>query len=203
MASKKHTPKHTALLQTFIEGGYAKKTARIALALIAIGVLVGVAVIAPNVLQVLGSRSRQKKTSRRDVYRTLIGLQRHGYVYLQKSQRYSARVLLTEKGEQHVRKCAIEAVGLGVPKHWDRKWRFVLFDISSDKTAVRNALRRQLQQLGFLQYQKSVWVHPAPCEEEIIFLRDYFRVYSQVRIVCAKDEDIEGATRLKTYFELS
>lgn len=43
---------------------------------------------------------------------------------------------------------------------WDGKWRMVLFDVPESKRRFRDYLRSLLKQLGFLQWQRSVWVSP-------------------------------------------
>ncbi|MEK7607292.1 MAG: hypothetical protein AAB444_03810 [Patescibacteria group bacterium] len=43
---------------------------------------------------------------------------------------------------------------------WDGNWRMVLFDVPETKRQFRDYLRTLLKQLGFLQWQRSVWVSP-------------------------------------------
>lgn len=199
--------KKRKILRTFIEKGYAKKTAHVVLALVAIGAVAGTAIIAPNVLQIIGSFTRRRGNFQvNPKYRTqqtLWGLRRSGYIRVRKAQECFGSIILTRKGERHLMKCMIEAVGLKMPKCWDRKFWFVLFDIPASRRNVRDALRFYLRRLGFMQYQKSVWVHPAPCKEEIAFLRDYFSLRSGVRVISARSEGVEDATRIKTFFHLS
>lgn len=56
-------------------------------------------------------------------------------------------------------------------QEWDGHWRIVLFDIPEGKRQRRDLLRRHLKQLGFGQWQKSVWVSPFKVEE---LLTDFF-----------------------------
>lgn len=50
---------------------------------------------------------------------------------------------------------------------WDGKWRVVIFDIPKELHTKRNQFRRRLKLMGFHMLQKSVFVFPYPCEEEI------------------------------------
>lgn len=50
---------------------------------------------------------------------------------------------------------------------WDRKWRIVIFDIPQELHKERVRLRAKLKMLGFYMLQKSVFVFPYPCEEEL------------------------------------
>src|SRR3990167_2124094 len=43
-------------------------------------------------------------------------------------------------------------------KHWDGKWRVVIFDIPEEKRIIRNLFRRNLKKWGFKHLQKSVWI---------------------------------------------
>jgi phenylacetic acid degradation operon negative regulatory protein len=43
-------------------------------------------------------------------------------------------------------------------KEWDGKYRLVFFDIPEKNRAVRDLLRSKLKELGFVGWQKSVWV---------------------------------------------
>lgn len=40
---------------------------------------------------------------------------------------------------------------------WDGKWRIIIWDIPEKRREVRNVLRSKLKELGFQQFQKSVW----------------------------------------------
>ena len=45
-------------------------------------------------------------------------------------------------------------------KKWDKKWRLVIFDLPEKESGKRNALRKKLTNLGFGQWQRSVYVSP-------------------------------------------
>src|SRR3989338_9033839 len=42
-------------------------------------------------------------------------------------------------------------------RKWDKKWRLVLYDIEEKQKTTRELVRRKLKELGFAQFQKSVW----------------------------------------------
>lgn len=44
------------------------------------------------------------------------------------------------------------------PKKWDGNWTLVLFDIPEQHRSYRDYLRKFLKKLGFVQWQRSVWV---------------------------------------------
>lgn len=45
-------------------------------------------------------------------------------------------------------------------KKWDKKWRFVIFDIQEVNKNARDGLRKKLKELGFGMIQKSVFISP-------------------------------------------
>jgi len=111
------------------------------------------------------------------------------------------KVELTEKGKRKVKEIQFENMTVEKPKSWDKKWRIIIFDIPDKyKKRARDALRDKLKQLGFYQLQKSVWVHPFPCEKEIQFLCELFGITPFVNIVIA--EKIYDDNKLRKYFKL-
>lgn len=43
---------------------------------------------------------------------------------------------------------------------WDNKWRILIFDIEEKSRIIRDLLRKKLKELGFAQWQESVYVTP-------------------------------------------
>jgi len=86
------------------------------------------------------------------------------------------KITLTKEGKKKALQYRLEDLSIPKPRLWDRKWRLVIFDIPESKRRARDALREALNRLGFLQLQKSVWVHPFPCENEIDFIAQVFDV---------------------------
>lgn len=101
----------------------------------------------------------------------------------------STRLVLTEKGKRKVLQYRFEDMIIPRPSQWDGKWRLAIFDIPSAHAKKRDLWRWKLKQLGFLQLQRSVWVHPFPCRDEIDFVTEYLDLSSFVRIVEAMDFD--------------
>lgn len=81
---------------------------------------------------------------------------------------------------------------------WDGKWRLVIYDISKFKKGQQEKFRRTLKSVNFLQLQKSVYLTPYPCEEQISYLREYFDIGSDVIYVRA--DIIENEEFYRQYF---
>jgi len=83
---------------------------------------------------------------------------------------------------------------------WDGKWRLVIFDIPEKLKVQRNALREKLKELGFYELQKSVFILPYSCGDEINFLIEFFNLRRFVRL--AMLESIDNDPHLKKIFHL-
>jgi DNA-binding transcriptional regulator PaaX len=97
-------------------------------------------------------------------------------------------IRLTEKGKKMAGWLQIDALKIKRPKKWDGKWRLVIFDISQLKKFYREAFRGKLKELGFYPLQKSVWIFPFDCKDEIELLRDFFGLsQNEMRLITAQD----------------
>lgn len=74
---------------------------------------------------------------------------------------------LTEKGVERLDKLETWDIKVVRPKKWDKRWRIVIYDIKEKDRTTRNAIRKILYKIGFLQIQKSVFVYPFECNAEI------------------------------------
>lgn len=90
-------------------------------------------------------------------------------------------IVISEKGKRKVLEFDIDNIKIKKPVRWDKKWRMVMFDIPENKRAARNVLREKLKNIGFKEIQKSVFVYPYPCLDEISFIVEYFELRRYVR----------------------
>ena len=78
-----------------------------------------------------------------------------------------------------------------------------MFDIPTKPkiyNQAREALRHKIKKLGFYQMQKSVWVYPYECEDEILFIAELFQVQRHIEIITA--DKVLHADILKKKFDL-
>lgn len=54
-----------------------------------------------------------------------------------------------------------------IGKSWDGKWRMVIFDVPEISKNKRDGLRRKLKDLGFAQWQESVYIAPFDIASEL------------------------------------
>lgn len=101
------------------------------------------------------------------------------------------KVVLTEVGKKRVLQYDIEKLEIQLMKKWDGLWRIVIFDIPEFLKKQRWSFRQALKRLGFCRLQKSIWVHPYDCRDEIDFLIEVFGISQFVRLVEAVKFDGE------------
>ncbi len=109
----------------------------------------------------------------------------------------NVKIVLTKDGKQKALKFEFDEMEIKKPVKWDKKWRIVIFDIPEKKKKAREALRRKLKGLGFQELQKSVFVYPFECEDEIDFIVEVFEIRSYVRFIRATLITNEEQIKLK------
>lgn len=76
------------------------------------------------------------------------------------------------------------------PNKWDKKWRLVIYDIPEEDRSTRDLIRNQLNKIGFVQVQKSVFVYPFECTTEIDLICQRYGERNNIKFMIA--EIIEG-----------
>lgn len=109
------------------------------------------------------------------------------------------KVILTPLGKSAHLRYKFRNVELQKAKKWDKVWRMVLFDIPESKRKIRDALRRKLKDLGFLEFQKSVFLFPFPCEEEVNFIINFFDISEHVYYI---ESGITPDNSFRAHFKL-
>jgi len=107
---------------------------------------------------------------------------------------------LSEGGEKRRLEYSLDDLEIKKPRKWDGSWRMVLFDIPEYKKRARDALAKKLKELGFYQLQKSVFIYPYECKNEIDFIVEIFDLRPFVRFVTVKEIDVD--LDLKNRFSL-
>ena len=100
-------------------------------------------------------------------------------------------VALSEKGKKTAEVYSLDNLKIGKPKKWDGNWRVVIFDVPERIKKVRDALRMHLKNLGFYELQKSVFICPFPCAEEINQIVDFYNIHEHIRVIIAHSIDNE------------
>jgi len=150
-------------------------------------------------------RRFSKKPEKQKAARTLRRLQQNNLLAVkEKDGKFVFE--LTNKGKQifeeiQHKENKLAKLQITKPPHWDGKWRIVLFDIpeQSHKQA-RDVLRGKLKKWEFYPLQKSAWVCPWPCENEIQLASELYGISRYVKVVVA--EKISDDIPLRKHFSL-
>lgn len=110
-------------------------------------------------------------------------------------------ITLTESGRRKILKYALDDLSIEKQKHWDGRWRIVIYDVNEKKKRLRDVFRSALGSLGFLQLQRSIWIFPYPCEKQMTFLKEYYDVGNEVLYIVATT--LEDDTPYREYFDLT
>ncbi|PIQ69527.1 MAG: CRISPR-associated endonuclease Cas2 [Candidatus Tagabacteria bacterium CG_4_10_14_0_2_um_filter_40_13] len=113
----------------------------------------------------------------------------------------SYTIILTKNGKDKALTFKLDEMKINQPSKWDGQWRIVLFDIPEKQRKIRDAFRYHLKQLGFYEFQKSVFVHPYDCEDEINYLIEFYNARRYIRFIVANSLDNE--LHLQTHFNLT
>ncbi len=142
-----------------------------------------------------------KAIDRKSITRSLASLKKAGLVTYTVSKSGGTIVRLSGEGKKKAKQFSIHDLTIVQPQQWDGVWRVVLFDIPEKFKNAREDLRLHLKRFGFIEYQKSVFVFPYPCDKEIRILARFLHIAPYVKIMHAQifgDDEVY----LKRKFEL-
>ena len=165
-------------------------------------VLTNPAFIAPAILV---AKYLDKGTDKKKLENSVQYLKKQKYISISSTGRKST-IRLTGKGRKlagvHAIQGKLKKLRDEEHNRWDGVWYIVIFDIENDKRAKRDALRHMLQKSGFEQLQKSVWVYPFDCREEVAFVKNFFGIKEEeCRVIVFNN--IERDKSLRKKFKLS
>lgn len=178
------------------------EVATLILKILVVGAAVVTIATLPGLVRLLPRPKRARRLYPWEIRRARLRLQKQQMIKLLKENR-EAVIRLTPRGrecfelieEEKRRRAAFDAITMPGYKPWDGLWRVVTFDIPDRRKVVREALRAKLKLLGFFPLQKSVFVHPAPCEKEIAYIAGFFSAEPHIHLIRAKHIDPEHQIR--------
>src|SRR3989344_8664514 len=109
-------------------------------------------------------------------------------------------LILSENGKKRALRFNIDKLEIKKPPSWDKKWRIVMFDIPEKLRWLRDSLRFHFREIGLIELQKSVFVFPYPCNDEIEFIIESYNARKHVRFILA--DKIDNELHLKKKFHL-
>lgn len=151
------------------------------------------AIAMPNAVQLFKYFKPNDWKERARIKKSVSRLEQMGHI--KKRGGVNEVFVLTEKGREKAMLYAIEKMKIASQKRWDKKWRIVMFDVPEKKMQARRAINFALKRLGCVQYQKSIFITPFPCEKEIDFVGECFGIRDHIRIVVADEVEQSDALR--------
>jgi len=139
----------------------------------------------------------ERSIERGEFFERIAYLKRRGYIktFVEKKEKY---IELTPKGIEKARNAFIDELKIEHKEKWDGKWRVVIFDIAEVEKTSRDRFRMQLERLGFIQIQKSVYAYPFECAKEVSFIVETLGLDGEVTIMIS--DIIQGEEEIIDYF---
>ncbi|OGF62151.1 hypothetical protein A3C77_02580 [Candidatus Giovannonibacteria bacterium RIFCSPHIGHO2_02_FULL_45_13] len=141
-----------------------------------------------------------EKINRYALHRTIRNLYRSKLVNVKENADNTVTLVLTDKGKAKTLNYNIENIKVPEMKRWDKQWRVVMFDIPERYKKSRDALSKTFKKAGFYKFQKSVFVHPFECKDEVDFVVEFFNLQPYVRYMLASH--IDNELDIKQHFNL-
>lgn len=166
-------------------------TTKFLLMFLALGSVLCIGPAIPGILKALESFKLFEDRNvydKKKLHNVLGNLKRQKLVEILNYDDGKVRIQLTNKGKKRIKEYSIDILEIKKPKIWDKKWRILIFDIPIKPkiyNQAREALRNKIKELGFYQMQKSVWVYPYECEDELLFIAEVFEVQKYIEIITA------------------
>jgi len=170
----------------------AANTAKVILATALLGGVLTTLAVAPGLGLLAGKAMRSMHMERKERYRKLwerfYAFRRRKLLeFVRENEDGELVYRFTDNGRREAKKFLLETLEIKPPKKWDGLWRIVVFDIPEKLKRQRNVLQSKLKELGFYQLQRSVLIHPFPCEVEVEFLKDFLDIDKYVELFTTRD----------------
>ena len=144
---------------------------------------------------------RKEKLNKRQIKRVMQNLEKRKLI---KIEEIGEKVIveLEDSGKPLIMKHSIKNI-LDFKmknKKWNKKWYLVFFDVPEIQRNKRDYLRRYLRKLGFFPYQKSVYLFPYECEDEIKLIKQIVEGAKYMKYIVA--DRIEDENLVKKFFSI-
>lgn len=146
----------------------------------------------------VATRYRSPGLLARRLSQTLYHLNKKAWVKL-RQRRKGLEVSITNGGLRRIAKNGPQIL-LAKPPAWDKKFRIVAFDIPLSRRSAAESFRRRLKGLNFAKLQRSLWIYPYPCEQQITQLAGHYGLKSDITVLLV--EKISNAGEFKKIFNL-
>lgn len=160
--------------------------------LLSAGVALGFSRSSSHQRKIINAAAKEwRDINRHELYRSIKRLYESKLINYKEDQDGTIKIELNKEGGKIALNYKIDELKIPGQDNWDGKWRIVLFDIPERMKPLRDSLRTRLRQIGMRELQKSVFVHPFECQNEIDFLIEIYDARRFVRFIEASKIDNE------------
>jgi DNA-binding transcriptional regulator PaaX len=171
------------------------------LTLLLMGISLGLTMSVRRHFWILDSIPKElKKVKKKYLDRAIRRLYDSKLVEIKEDKNGNTILVLSEEGKKKILIYNIENLKLKRQSKWDGHWRLFIFDIPEKFKRERYILSKKLKEIGMYQLQKSVYVYPFECRDELEFIIEYFGFRKYVRFILAKE--IDNDLHLREIFDL-
>lgn len=171
------------------------------IAITAFAAFPGLAVVVRGLLEPDTSANRRaRERQEKRIQQAVLRLRRRRLVRLEEREK-EAFLVVTREGISEVKKFEFEELALPATGWWDGRWRLALFDVPEKFKRGRETFRDKLHSLGFFPLQKSVFVFPHECRDEIEFVAHFCEIARYVEYVTCDDLG-QSEARVRKHFGL-
>lgn len=176
------------------------KALLIVIAITSIPIIVTGGVAMGNTVRIFKMFNKTKRYKKEQISQALRGLRINKFIEYITDHNGVTTIRITKKGKSNLKAFSVDLLEIKNQKKWDGKWRVIMFDLPIQYKKIRNSFRFKLKQIGFLQLQKSVWIYPYPCTDELLFIADYYKVGKYIEILTV--EEMLNIKNLENRFNL-
>ncbi|MFZ2832052.1 MAG: hypothetical protein WAZ40_02775 [Minisyncoccia bacterium] len=164
---------------------------------LAMGGFIVVCLAMPNLVQVVDLFKPRNSRDRYRVKQAIRGLEKKNMVRIMNRNGHEV-VEITKEGKKKVLDYDFDEIRLNARQKWDGKWRMVMFDIPETRKSARDTVSSKVKEIGMYPIQKSVFVFPHPCKDEIDFVGEMTGV--RKNIIYIEATHIDGDEKAKKHF---
>ncbi len=136
-----------------------------------------------------------KKQGKKRVTKILTKLEKNGLIILG-----GEKIILTNRGKQLQKIINLEEIILNKPTIWNGIWQIISYDIPENNRHNRDYFRHTIERWGFKKVQKSLWVYPFDCREEIAVLAEELNILPHIMLM--NTNKMPNQNVLEEYFNL-
>ena len=163
-----------------------------ALLLLGTGFALGLSGRPDTYFRILRGLSKEwKAIHKRQLHLAIKNLYRSQLIDCKENNDGTTSLIVTNNGRQKVFRYNLDTMEIKRSRKWDGLWRAGIFYIPESHKTARDALASKLKQLGFCALQKSVFIFPLECRDEINFIVELFQVRPYVRFLLVKEIDVD------------